>query len=271
MVDTTPVTRRSVSNAATASQMQAVLRGASLHPPPPNALDVAASPTSGVASGLMAVSSKLDLAILCAKNKICAANILDFPNDDGEDSAGRYRTAEDPFNEVSFAIDHAPRPDDDESIPSKSIPSKTPIRGLEFSPPGHSLLIWGENYVAVARMPHSVKFRGGAGRRTPSRASATPPSATSARGALTRYEREGDSGDDSTTKWQWTLLDMSGHAVDTMKHRVVHATWHPASDECVTLLTVAKEEGPMSAALEETPARSFVMLHVPGRVKPEQV
>lgn len=279
-MDTTPVARRASSStstagpAAAASQMQAVLRSASTHPPPATtaAIDgtaAAGSPPAGygVAPELMSVSENLDLAILCADNTIRAASLLDLPSDDSSSSAGsngiltRRRggggDTQDPFHTVSFAADCAPRPGDD-TIPSDSIPTKAPIKGLEFSPAGHSLLIWGESYVAVARLPRTASARGGGGgggRATPGKGS-TPPRANGAPGA-------GDPG----ARWRWTLVDMSGYAVDVMRQRVVQATWHPASDSCVTLLTAGREEaGSLMAA-----ARAYVMLQVPGRQRPEQV
>lgn len=278
MADITPVARRTVPNVATDSQIQAVLQGASLHPPPFNALDSSIPSTAEVATELMAASHKLDLAILCAGNTIFTAKLLDFTEDNdgdglGNGSVGRHQKAEDPFHLVSFSINGELRPEDEVSIPSKAIPSKTRIRGLEFSPSGQSLLIWGESYVAVARLPQSSKLGSGAGkhipnRSTPSRSTTTPlkaiPSSVD-RDPPSRHDVSDDwREDEAQGRYQWTLLDMSGYAVDTMKHRVMHATWHPAVQECVTLLTVSREDG-----LEA--AEGYVMLHVPGRVEPEKV
>ena len=272
---TTPVARRTPSTAAT--HMQAVLSSASLHPPPGASLDAVASSAtlgggdgaSGVAPELMAVSEKLDLVILCAGNTIRAVNLAE-PSDGGScssntnnGSSSRRGTAaqqqqqqqqqhqHDPFREVSFAADCAPRPGDD-TIPSDSIPAKTPIKGLEFSPSGHSLLIWGESYVAVARLPRSASRGGLLGGAKPTDGGATPVRGEGGR-------RGGDPG----ARWRWTLVDMSGYVVDVRRQRVVQAAWHPASDSCVTLLTVGREDGGGGGA--------FVMLHVPGRERPEEV
>lgn len=266
----TPVARRTPSAAAT--HMQAVLSSASLHPPPSASLDAVASSAtlgggggvSGVAPELMAVSEKLDLVVLCTGNTIRAVNLAE-PSDGGSYNSSnnnRRGTAaqqqqqhqHDPFREISFAADCAPRPGDD-TIPSDSIPAKTPIKGLEFSPSGHSLLIWGESYVAVARLPRSASRGGLLGGANPT--SRDDGGATPVRGEGGR--RGGDPG----ARWRWTLVDMSGYVVDVRRQRVVQAAWHPASDSCVTLLTVGREDGGGGGA--------FVMLHVPGRERPEQV
>ncbi|CAM9523888.1 unnamed protein product, partial [Laminaria digitata] len=283
----TPVARRTPSSAAT--HMQAVLNSASLHPPPSASLDAVASSAtlgggggaSGVAPELMAVSENLDLVVLCAGNTIRAVNLAE-PSDGGNSSSSnnnnnnsssnrrgaaaqqQQQHQDDPFREVSFAADCAPRPGDD-TIPSDSIPTKTPIKGLEFSPSGHSLLIWGESYVAVARLPRSASRGGllGGAKLTPR----NDGGATPGRGEGGR--RGGDPG----ARWRWTLVDMSGYVVDVRRQRVVQAAWHPASDSCVTLLTVGREDGGGGAAGGGvgSGARAFVMLHVPGRERPEQV
>lgn len=272
------MTRRASSTAA--AQMQAVLRSSSLHPPPAGSLDTVASSTalsvagsSVVAPELMAVSTSpnLELAILCEDNTIRAVSLLDLPDTPSKTTPHNRRSArdEDVFHKVSFAADCALRPGDD-AIPSDSIPAKTFIKGLEFSPSGHSLLIWGENYVAVARLPRSTAVtRGSGGGRDPSSANRN---GNNDRRALTAAASSPSSWDaasrreDPGVRWRWTLVDMSGYAVDVLRQRVVQAAWNPASDSCVTLLTAAKDEGGVGAR-----ARSFVMLHVPGRQRPEQV
>eukprot|EP00752_Nemacystus_decipiens_P007409 g6627.t1 len=263
-METTP--RRASSK--TAGQMQLILRTASLHPPPTTSLDAAVAASGGasasvVACELMAVSENLDLAMLCASNKIRAVSLKDGPETAARASGSSTRTPsragqhqrqdQDPFNSVSFSADCSPRLGDD-VIPSDSIPPKTLIKGLQFSPSGHSLLIWGESYVAVARLPRA-------------RANANPPPNTP--GAPAPWGRgEGDSGD-TGVRWKWTLVDMSGYAIDVMKQRIVQAAWHPASDSCVTLLTVGKDD--VYVAVAGSGAKAFVMLHVPGRERPEQV
>lgn len=285
-VNTTP--RRGSSTAA--SQMQLVLRSASLHPPPTTSLDAAASSSSGasasvVASELMAVSASLDLAILCKSNTIRAVSLMDVPHAaahaPGSSSirtplSAQQRRADDPFHAVSFSADCAPRPGDD-IIPSDSIPPKTPIKGLQFSPSGHSLLIWGESYVAVARLPRGARTTGGSSNPTHGATPATPPTPfLSPPRDLTASGRrrgmgggDGGSSGDKSARWKWTLVDMSGYAVDVMRQRIVHAAWHPASDGCVTLLTAGKDD--VYVAVAGVGAKAFVMLHVPGRERPEQV
>ncbi|CAM9141013.1 unnamed protein product [Pylaiella littoralis] len=290
-MDITP--RRAVSSAAT--QMQLVLRSASLYPPPTTSLDAAAASSGGgggggsggtasvVACELMAVSESLDLAMLFRSNMICAVSLLDVPDAATPAAAAAAARApsstststrtpqrqrqrageEDPFNIVSFSANCEPRPGDD-VIPSDSIPSKTPIKGLEFSPSGHSLLIWGESYVAVARLPRGSGSSGssrsnisGVGNPTPNKYSSGDGSSSSS------------SSSDKSARWKWTLVDMSGYTVDVMRQRIVQASWHPASDSCVTLLTVGK--GDVYVAVAKAGAKAFVMLHVPGRERPEQV
>lgn len=271
-METTP--RRESST--TAGQMQLVLRSASLHPPPTTSIDAAAAVSGGgsasaVACELMAVSEGLELAMLCASNKIRAVSLTDVPDAAARVPGSSTRTSsragqqqrqeQDPFHSVSFSADCAPRPGDD-VIPSDSIPPKTLIKGLEFSPSGHSLLVWGESYVAVARLPRT---RINGGNPTPSKAGA--PATPAAAGG--RWGRgEGDSSD-TDGRWKWTLVDMSGYAIDVMRQRIVQAAWHPASDSCVTLLTVGKDD--VYVAVAGAGAKAFVMLHVPGRERPEQV
>lgn len=282
-METTP--RRASST--TAGQMQLILRSASLHPPPTTSLDAAVAASGGasasaVACELMAVSDGLNLAMLCASNKIRAVSLTDAPDTaarvPGSSSnssstrtpsrAGQQqRQEQDPFNSVSFSADCSPRPGDD-VIPSDSIPPKTLIKGLEFSPSGHSLLIWGESYVAVARLPRT-RINGGGGNPTPNKPGAPATPAAAAAGGGRRGRGEGDSGSDTDDRWKWTLVDMSGYAIDVMKQRVVQAAWHPASDSCVTLLTVGKDD--VYVAVAGAGAKAFVMLHVPGRERPEKV
>ncbi|CBN76114.1 expressed unknown protein [Ectocarpus siliculosus] len=265
--------------------MQLVLRSASLHPPPTTSLDAAASSSSGatasvVASELMAVSAGLHLAMLCRSNTIRAVSLMDVPDAAAHapssgsirtPSSAQQRREDDPFHAVSFSADCAPRPGDD-VIPSDSIPPKTPIKGLQFSPSGHSLLIWGESYVAVARLPRSARTTGGSNPThgvPPATPFLSPPRDLTASG-----RRRGTAGGDGTSgdksaRWKWTLVDMSGYAVDVMRQRIVHAAWHPASDGCVTLLTAGKDD--VYVAVAGVGAKAFVMLHVPGRERPEQV
>lgn len=278
-MDVTP--RRAASTAAT--QMQLVLRSASLHPPPTTSLDAAVASSgagagacgsggtaSVVACDLMAVSEGLYLAMLCRSNTIRAVSLLDVPDAAAAarapSSSSRTRTPqqqrqrgeEDPFNTVSFSADCAPRPGDD-VIPSDSIPPKTPIKGLEFSPSGHSLLIWGESYVAVARLPRGSGSGSGNSRGN-----------INGVGSPTPNKQNGDgSSSDKSARWKWTLVDMSGYTVDVMRQRIVQASWHPASDSCVTLLTVGKDD--VYVAVAQAGAKAFVMLHVPGRERPEKV
>ena len=274
-METTP--RRASST--TAGQMQLVLRSASSHPPPTTSLDAAVAASGGaspsvVACELMAVSEGLDLAMLCENNKIRAVSLTDVPDAAAAVRAPgsstrtpssrlerqQQRQEQDPFCTVSFSADCAPRPGDD-VIPSDSIPPKTLVKGLEFSPSGHSLLIWGESYVAVARLPRTRINAGGGGHGG---APGTPAAAGG------RWGRgDGGNGSDAEARWKWTLVDMSGYAIDVMKQRIVQAVWHPASDGCVTLLTAGKDDKYVDAAGVE--ARTFVMLHVPGRERPEQV
>ncbi|CAM9634469.1 unnamed protein product, partial [Scytosiphon promiscuus] len=265
------------SSSTTATQMQLVLRSTASHPPPSTSLDAVVSSSSGgtasvVACELMAVSEGLDLAMLCAGNTIRAVSLTDVPDAAADPSgsitrtpsrAGQHRQqrpgGEDPFHPVSFSADCAPRPGDD-VIPSDSIPPRTPIKGLEFSPSGHSLLIWGESYVAVARLPRGAarsNVNGNGSNATPIKHGGAAAAAGSGEGG------------DRNARWKWTLVDMSGYAVDVMKQRVVQAAWHPASDSCVTLLTVGKDD--VYVAVAGVGARAFVMLHVPGRERPEQV
>ncbi|CAN0062048.1 unnamed protein product, partial [Hapterophycus canaliculatus] len=271
-METTP--RRSSST--TATQMQLVLRSTALHPPPSTSLDAVVSSSSGgtasvVACELMAVSEGLELAMLCASNTIRAVSLTDVPDPATNPPGSITRTpsragqqqrhrGEDPFHTVSFSADCAPRPGDD-VIPSDSIPPRTPIKGLEFSPSGHSLLIWGESYVAVARLPRGAARNSGNGNGNP-----TPNKGGGAAAAAGSVD---SGGGDSDARWKWTLVDMSGYAVDVMKQRIVQAAWHPASDSCVTLLTVGKDD--VYVAVAGAGARAFVMLHVPGRERPEQV
>lgn len=279
-METTP--RRASST--TAGQMQLILRSASLHPPPTTSLDAAVAASGGgtasaVACELMAVSEGLDLAMLCANNEIRAVSLTDTPDAAARAPGGsamktpgsragrqQQRQEQDPFSSVSFSADCAPRPGDD-VIPSDSIPPKTLIKGLEFSPSGHSLLIWGENYVAVARLPRTPRINNGSN-PTPNKpgAPATPAAATGGRWG---GRGDGDSSSDTGARWKWTLVDMSGYAIDVMKQRIVQAAWHPASDSCVTLLTVGKDD--VYVAVAGAGAKAFVMLHVPGRERPEQV
>ncbi|CAM9779355.1 unnamed protein product, partial [Ectocarpus fasciculatus] len=287
---TTP--RRGSSTAA--SQMQLVLRSASLHSPPTTSLDAAASSSSGatasvVASELMAVSAGLDLAILCGSNTIRAVSLMDVPDAAAHapSSSSSIRTplsaqqrrADDPFHTVSFSADCAPRPGDD-IIPSDAIPPKTPIKGLQFSPSGHSLLIWGESYVAVARLPRGARATTGGSNPTHGATPATPTttpflspprdlSASGRRRGMGGGDGGGSGSGDRSARWKWTLVDMSGYAVDVMRQRIVHAAWHPASDGCVTLLTAGKDD--VYVAVAGVGAKAFVMLHVPGRERPEQV
>lgn len=270
-MDTTP--RRSSST--TATQMQLVLRSTTSHPSPSTSLDAAVSSSAGaapsvVACELMAVSEGLELAILCASNTIRAVSLIDVPDAIPHPPSGTTTTTparpgqqreqrqrrDDPFHTVSFSADCAPRPGDD-IIPSDSIPPRTPIKGLEFSPSGHSLLIWGESYVAVARLPR------GAGRSNTGNPNGKIPTPSKRGGGTAQAEG------DKSARWKWTLVDMSGYAVDVMKQRIVQAAWHPASDSCVTLLTVGKDD--VYVAVAGVGARAFVMLHVPGRERPEQV
>lgn len=274
------------ASSTTASQMQLILRSASLHPPPTTSLDAAVAASGGASSSvvsceLMAVSEGLDLAMLCASNRIRAVSLTDVPDAAARATPGsatrtpssssrgagqqQRQQEQDPFHSVSFSADCAPRPGDD-VIPSDSIPPKTLIKGLEFSPSGHSLLIWGESYVAVARLPRTRINGSNPNPNTPG-APTTPAAAMSGR---RRARGEGDSGDaDADARWKWTLVDMSGYAIDVMKQRVVQAAWHPASDSCVTLLTVGKDD--IYVAVAGAGAKAFLMLHVPGRERPEQV
>lgn len=288
-METTPLSRRAASTVA--GQMQSVLHNASSHPPPTTSLGEMAVSTSaggGVAPELMSIGEGLNLAILCANNTIRAACLLDLPEDSTSKSttcsSGMRGTPaktapprtpsssdEDPFHLVSFSADCTARPGDD-TIPSDSIPPKTPIQGLEFSPSGHSLLIWGESYVAVARLPRSA-VRGVASNSGVNGAKSSPPPSTG------WDARSGGGGRavggivDPGARWKWTLVDMSGYAVDVMRQRVVQAAWHPASDNCVILLTVEKEDvdGAMTGVAGASGARGLMMLHVPGRERPEQV
>ncbi len=293
-METTP--RRASSTAA--SQMKLVLRSAPLHPPPTTSLDAAAASSGGngggggasvVACELMAVSEGLDLAILCTSNKIRAVSLIDVPDAAARAPGSITRTPsrgggggqqqqrqqqqqqDDPFHTVSFAADCAPRPGDD-VIPSDAIPPKTPIKGLEFSPSGHSLLVWGESYVAVARLPRTGITAGG-GNLTPGGQGAPSTPAAPMSGRLGGGEGDGGGnsggGGDASARWRWALVDMSGYAVDVMKQRIVQAAWHPASDSCVTLLTAGKDDAYVADAGAER--KAFVMLHVPGRERPEQV
>lgn len=280
-METTPVTRR--RSMARATLMQAALRSAPLHAPPTSSLQAASSAAlgsgggNGVAPRLIAFSEGLDLAILCARNVIRVVSLSKFPEDNGsidgggsDNRRGQEAAAnqDDPFHTVSFAADCAPRPGDD-TIPSDSIPAKTPVNGLEFSPSGHSLLIWGESYVAVARLPRSSTRTSGGTNPTPQMNGATPSSSTPGRG--TPRAEGGRRAADPGARWKWTLVDMSGYAVDVMRQRVVQATWHPASDSCVTLLTVGRDEGGAAGGPGGVAARALVMLHVPGRERPELV
>lgn len=165
----------------------------------------------------------------------------------------------------------APRPGD-ELVPSDRIPAKLVIQGLEFSPAGSSLLVWGESYVAVARA-----------RRSSSCSTANSNSQGSGNLTPARYggNAEAGAGGGGVGKWKWTLVDMSGYAVDILRQKVVKASWHPASDDCLVLLTVGKEDvgwgggggggGGHGSGGKGGAARAFVMLHVPGRERPEQV
>lgn len=261
-----------------------------MHPPPTTSLDAAVAASGGSASAvayeLMAVSEGLDLAMLCASNEIRAVCLIDVPDAAARASAGRsssitrtpsssragqqqQRQEQDPFNSVSFSADCAPRPGDD-VIPSDSIPPKTLIKGLEFSPSGHSLLIWGESYVAVARLPRCTRTNNGGGNPPPTNRPGAPATPMSTSGRRARGEGDStSSSSDTDARWKWTLVDMSGYAIDVMRQRVVQAAWHPASDSCVTLLTVGKDD--VYVAVAGAGAKAFVMLHVPGRERPEQV
>lgn len=279
-MDNTPVSRRQT---AIGTHMQAVLHSASKHPPPTPSVNAASSACTTAAAGavapeLMAVSDGLDLAILCENNTIRAVNLLHLPDDDADDnsssnSSNRTRRWAQPrvdaalLNEVSFAANCAPRPGDD-TIPSDSIPAKTAITGLEFSPSGQSLLVWGESYVAVARLPRSsatatrntTVVTTASSRALDAHKGSSSSSASDSRGSVMDHP--------AGARWRWTLVDMSGYAVDVMRQRIVQAAWHPASDSCVALLTVGRDEGVGGAG---GAGRALVMLHVPGRDRPEKV
>lgn len=272
-MENTPVARRQT---AIGAHMQAVLHSASKHPPPTPSLNAASGATVGaVAPELMAVSGGLDLAILCKNNTIRAVNLLHLPDDDvsvnsssnGDHNSRTRRGAQPPqvdpalLNPVSFAANCAPRPGDD-TIPSDSIPAKTAISGLEFSPSGHSLLVWGESYVAVARLPRSSAIA----TRNTNNSTSTSKALDVRRSSPTDSSSVMDHP--AGARWKWTLVDMSGYAVDIMRQRIVQAAWHPASDSCVTLLTVGKDDGIGGVG---GGGKAFVMLHVPGRDRPEKV
>lgn len=272
----TPVSRRG----STIGPMQVILDSASMLPPPGSSIDLSSSSrsttattiTSGAAPQLMAISELLDLAILCKGNAIRAVNLLDAPDDDSNNNRAGYSAGEggagaDLLSEIIFAADGGAPRAGDEVVPSDGIPATMPIQGLEFSPSGFGLLVWGESYVAVARLPRVS--------RTTSKPEATPPppqqqarwDGHQEQLQVRQQHASGDGhghGREGGGKWRWTLVDMSGYAVDVMRQRIVKASWHPESDNCVTLLTVGKEEGGGAAT-------AFVMLHVPGRERPEQV
>ncbi|CAM9738766.1 unnamed protein product [Choristocarpus tenellus] len=125
---------------------------------------------------------------------------------------------------------------------SPMLPPDIKITGIEFSPGGDFLLVWGEHYIGVACLPSL-----GACRHRSSAAAAT---------AAVSRRRQGGEG---------FLWDMSGYAVDKKQGRVMQASWNPLSDECLTILTVT--DGRRSGQ----GAGASIMLHIPGRAMPEKV
>ncbi|CAM9820043.1 unnamed protein product, partial [Sphacelaria rigidula] len=203
----TPVARR---RAATMGPMQIILDSASQHPPPAiwgagtgggggGGSGSVGDLTHSVTPQLISVNDQtLDLAILCDGNTILATNLVEPDSTDSHHHRSSTRMVlstpdgacagrNNGLCRITFATDGgAPRPGD-ELVPSDSIPPNLVMQGLEFSPSGSSLLVWGEKYVAVARAP-----RGGGG---------------------------GSGAGGASGRWRWTLVDMSGYAVDILRQR----------------------------------------------------
>lgn len=249
-MDSTPVSRR----ASMLAPMQAILDRVSMYPPPVSSLT--SSPSGGSGVQLMAVSNLLDLVILCERNVLRATNLLDA-YDENNRSRGEMER-EGALSKVTFTAGGSAPIDGNEMVPSDSIPANMQIKGLEFSPSSSELLVWGEDYIAVAQLPNSS--------RTNASKLATPSPMRSTAGAASRLliEDNNDARKKHVDKWKWTLVDMSEYAVDVKRHKIIKACWHPASPNCVTLLTTTRDEG-------RGLATASVMLHVPGRLEPEKV
>lgn len=263
--------------------IQAILDSASNHPPPATCrgggtgaagADSKNTNLSGPPPQLIAVNDHtLDLAILCDGNIIRMANLLEADKNRNmlmNTPGGHNNNNDSLLSAITFAKDGgAPRPGD-ELVPSDSIPPNTVMQGLEFSPSGSSLLVWGEKYLAVARAP-----RGGSG------GGGNSWSSTSNQGNASSLFRQsgldtGGGGGSGGGRWRWTLVDMSGYAVDILRQKIVKASWHPASDNCLTVLTIddgggGGNGGRAAGGGGAGAARAYVMLHVPGRERPEQV
>lgn len=244
--------------------IQAILDSASNHPPPAVFRGRGGNSASGDCKNinlggpppqLIAVNDHtLDLAILCDGNIIRVANLLEA------DKSGTNKSNRSILSVINFGVDGgAPRPGD-ELVPSDSIPPNTVMQGLEFSPSGSSLLVWGEKYLAVARAPRGGSGGGGGGGNS--------WSATPNHGNTSSLFRQGNL-DPGGGRCRWTLVDMSGYAVDILRQRIVKASWHPASDNCLTVLTI--DDGGGGGGGGSGAARAYVMLHAPGRERPEQV
>lgn len=255
-MDSTPVTRRG----SILVPMQPILDSASKHQPPASSLGPSQARDDFTTPQLMAVSKLLDVAILCEGNALRAANILDVQEDHDPNGGGERA---DVLSVVTFATG-TPR-ERDEVVPSDSIPANISVQGIEFSPGGTALLVWGEAYVAVAYLPRVPLPNGGKHSRSSYLQDASP--ARTNPGRESRADPDGSTrsgGAKSASRWHWTLIDMTSYAVDVMQQRIVRARWHPWCEGCVTLLTSSRED-------QSAWASASVMFQVPGKRQPEEV
>ncbi|CAN0343099.1 unnamed protein product, partial [Discosporangium mesarthrocarpum] len=207
------------------------LRDIHKYPPPTSSLEVGQAFRKGDGFApvqLVAINKEMDVAILCEENTLRTMNLMD----------------DEPMQEVRFsATRQTGVPEESDAELSIKIPEKEKITGIEFSPEGEYLLIWGKHYIGVAYLP---SFPG-------SRRSHRSCSGSRGDGTGSTRHRMGKEG---------FLWDMSAYACDQGNGRVVQVSWNPLSDKCLTIIAVADKDRKTKACL---------MLHVIGQRVPSKV